>query len=379
MQRLARDVQRQVFRVDQPAQESKVLGQQLAAIALHQDSLGAQVDPVLEPGEAITLQVGGRAIKDGPELDGRVNRQVQVPERSLLGMVRQVLIEPRVLLFGDLVPGLDPDGLLIVDHLARAEANRVGDEAGIAPDDVLDAAGRGEILGVFLEVQDDLGAAGQGAVGRRDREAAGSLRLPLPARLFAIAPRSNLDPVGDHERRVEPDAELADERQVGLGSRLAGKGLEELARPAVRDRPQVRHQLIVRHAHAIVPDDQPPLRLIGLDHNLERSRLALGFVRERDITHLVERVGRVRDQLADRDLPALVERVREEMQKLLDLCLEGELLPWSLGCGCHHRAPERKSSRAGIVRLIGESRDSLIIATCVPAGSQVANALFSSI
>src|SRR3954452_23216752 len=116
-------------------------------------------------------------------------------------MVRQVLIEPRVLLLGDLVPGLDPDGLLVVDHLARAEADRVGDEAGIAPDNVLDAAGRGEILGVFLEVQDDLGAAGQGAIGRRAREAAGSLRLPLPARLVTIAPRSYLNPVGDHERR----------------------------------------------------------------------------------------------------------------------------------------------------------------------------------
>ena len=135
---LARDVQRQVFRVDQAAEEPEVFGQQVAAVALDQDPLGAEVHAVLEPGEAEPLEVRGRAVEDRAELDRRVGRQVEVPERRLLGVVRQVLVEPGVLLLGHLALGLDPDRLLVVEDLARAEADRVGDEAGIAPDDLLD-------------------------------------------------------------------------------------------------------------------------------------------------------------------------------------------------------------------------------------------------
>ena len=50
--------------------------------------------------------------------------------------------------------------------------------------------------------------------------------------------------------------------------------------------------------------------------------LALGFVGQRDVPHLVERIGRVGDQLAERDLPALIERVRQKVENLLDLGLK---------------------------------------------------------
>ena len=176
---------------------------------------------------------------------------------------------------------------------------------------------------------------GQGGLGGRDREAPGPFRLPLPAELLLVTPRPDLDPLGDHEGRVEPDAELADEREVGLGARVAAQRLEELARAAVRDRSQVRDQLVVRHAEARVADDQPPRGFIGLDHDLQRARVAPGFVGQRHVAHLVERVGGVGDQLADRDLAALVERVRQQVKELLDLGLEREFLP--IGRGCHRR------------------------------------------
>src|SRR5208283_829203 len=64
------------------------------------------------------LHVRGRRVEHGVELDGRVDRQVQVPERRLFGVVRQVLVKPGVLLLGHLVLGLDPDGFLIVEDLA---------------------------------------------------------------------------------------------------------------------------------------------------------------------------------------------------------------------------------------------------------------------
>ena len=64
------------------------------------------------------------------------------------------------------------------------------------------------------------------------------------------------------------------------------------------------------------------------------------FVGQRDVPHLVERVGRVRDQLADRDLPALIERMRQKVQKLLDLGLKRVFLAIGLG---RHRACLLKS------------------------------------
>ena len=56
-----------------------------------------------------------------------------------------------------------------------------------------------------------------------------------------------------------------------------------------------------------------------------------------DITHLVERIGCVGNQLANRDLTALVEGVREEMEKLLDLGLKREFLSFCCSCHCDRR------------------------------------------
>ena len=63
-----------------------------------------------------------------------------------------------------------------------------------------------------------------------------------------------------------------------------------------------------------------------LDPDLQRLGVALRLVRQGDVTHLVECVGRVRDQLAERDLAALVERMREQVEQLFDLGLKGKLL-----------------------------------------------------
>ena len=193
-------------------------------------------------------------------------------------------------------------------------------------------------------MENDLGPAGQGVFHWRDREATGSVGFPQPARLPAIATRAHLDPVGDHERRIEPDSELPDQREVGLFPGIARKGFEKLARPAVGNGSQVSHQLIVGHADAVIPDDQLALRLSRVDHDLERARFAVGLLGERDVAHLVERIRCVGNQLADRDLAALVKGMRKEVEKLLDLGLECEVLCFS--CGCHRRhSQSRRSAR----------------------------------
>ncbi len=162
LERLARDVQRQVLGIDQAAEESQVLRHQLAALGLDEHPLGAEAQTVLEPCESHALEVGRRAIHDRAELDRRIGRQVEMPERRLIGMVGQVLIESRVLLLGNLALGLDPDRLLVVEDLAPfSQPDRMRHEAGEPPDDVLDPPFGREILGILLEMEDHLGATRQ--------------------------------------------------------------------------------------------------------------------------------------------------------------------------------------------------------------------------
>jgi len=48
--------------------------------------------------------------------------------------------------------------------------------------------------------------------------------------------------------------------------------------PLCADRPQVRHQLVVGHPHAVVAEDQPALVRLALDGDLQRPGVAVGFV-----------------------------------------------------------------------------------------------------
>ena len=70
LQRLTRDIQRQVGRIDHAVQEPQVLGEQFPAIVLHQHPLGTQRQPVLQVAKPQQLKVAGRAVENRMELDG---------------------------------------------------------------------------------------------------------------------------------------------------------------------------------------------------------------------------------------------------------------------------------------------------------------------
>src|SRR5690606_35077662 len=82
--------------------------------------------------------------------------------------------------------------------------------------------------------------------------AAGAIRLPAPGSFFRKAVRNDDDLFGKHEGRIEADAELADERQVGL--LITREAREIIERTAVSDRAEVVNQLLPGHADAIVGD-----------------------------------------------------------------------------------------------------------------------------
>ncbi len=296
LKRFARNIQGQVLGIDQPSEEAQVLGHQLTALALHQHALGAKIQTVLEPRKAQALEVARRAVDHGTELHRRIHCQMKMPERLFLDVVGQVLVKPQVLLFGHLVLGLNPDRLLVVDNLSvGTQADRIGDEARIALDDILDPPIPGEIVSVLLEVQDHFSATRQFALDGLDRKRSGPFRFPFPACHFGVAARANLHPIGDHERRIETHAELADQGQVGLvlGLRIGGERLEKIARAAVRNGSQVRHQLIAGHADARVANRQPMFRFAALDHDFERAAISLAFIGQGDVAHLVECISRI--------------------------------------------------------------------------------------
>ena len=90
-------------------------------------------------------------------------------------------------------------------------------ERRILVNDVLEPRRFGELFHLGLEVQNDLRPARHIAFDRCDREASRTVGLPTPAGLFLVAPRDDDDLFGEHERRIEADTELTNQRQISLG------------------------------------------------------------------------------------------------------------------------------------------------------------------
>ncbi len=301
----------------------------------------------------------------GAALDARVD----VGERRL-PVVRDVLVELVVLLGrdvglpprpqrGGLVDRLvlvgDPVFLLVrVPHLA-AHQDRQRDVVGILADDRRQAAACQQVVLVRPQVQRDLGAA-FGTLDALDRVVTLPGRLPADALACrqAGAARQQRHPVGDDERRVETDAELADQPRV---LRLvAGQRREELARARLGDRPDVRDHLVARHPDAVVADGNRARRaVVGDGDRKVRVVLVVRRVVERLEAQLVRRVGRIGDELAQEDLGMAVQRMDHQLQQLLHLGLEAVGLR-SVGGGC-----------GGRVVVHGEVREVMFVARAIRA------------
>ena len=241
-------------------------------------------------------------------------------------------VEPLVVVVRELAARPDPQRLRLVGGLPiegrlalLAHQHREGDVVGIAAHQRAQPPTVSEFFGVVLQVQHDMRAA-LGELRRRHRELAVGLRGPAHARRSRLArlAREHLDLLGDDERRIEADTELADQLRVFL--LIPGEPLEELAGAGLGDRAQVGDRLLARHADAVVADGERALGRVVVHPDLE-VRLARHQVglREREETQLVVGVRGVRDELAQEDLAVAVERVDHELQELTHLGLEAVL------------------------------------------------------
>src|SRR5208283_5379339 len=223
-----------------------------------------------------------------------------------------------------------PKGLDRVDALA-VQVDRERHERAVPLEDLADAPVLAELRALVLEVDGHLAAPAL-AGGFLDGVTSPAVAGPEEA-LLQRPPRVRVHPdgLGHHERRIEPDAELADETG-GLLVALA-EGPQERLGARVRDRPQVLHQLGLRHPDPEVLDREGLGLVVGRDVDLELELVVVDvLLGEPEVAQLLERVGRVAYQLAHEDLLLCVKRVDDDIEQLLDLGLELE----GLWCGVGH-------------------------------------------
>ena len=177
-------------------------------------------------------------------------------------------------------------------------------------------------MGIVLEMENDIGATGR-FVGLFDGVLALAIRDPADA-IGGSAGRAGLHGhrVGDHERGIEADAELADQPRrvrVVLGLHRIHKRLGARLRHRAE---QVDH-LLAAHADAVVRNGQR-LRL-GVRRDFDFP-IFIAFERlivvERIELHLVDGIRGVRDQLAQENLAVRIERMGNQVQQLLQFGLE---------------------------------------------------------
>jgi hypothetical protein len=127
------------------------------------------------------------------------------------------------------------------------------------------------------------------------------------------AARRERDALGDDERGVEADAELADEMRVLCPIRC--QALKELACTRLCDRADVLDHFLPRHAHAVIGDGDRARGLVVADADLQFGVLfEQRRVGERLESQLVARIRGVRDQLAQEDLLVSVEGMHHQVQ-----------------------------------------------------------------
>ena len=176
------------------------------------------------------------------------------------------------------------------------------------------------LVGVLLEREDNVGAV-LSALCLGDGVALNAVGFPRPCLVAAESAGDDAHLGGNHEAGVEADAELADDVDV-VALLLGVVGLERLG-IGVCDGAKVLVELVLRHADAVVGDGDGASILVEADVNgqLILGKLHVGIRQALEIK-LVDRIGRIRDELAKEDLAIGVDRVDHEVEQFLALCFE---------------------------------------------------------
>ena len=340
---LARDVERQVRRIDDQANETQPAGQEIAILG-DQDTSDIKAGTPLAGGiEEIERARAGDECEDRIFLaafDMPVQRQ-----RGGVELPGEATEEFGIFLRRDGSFGLGPEREAVGQPTrfgARriAKFDRDGDAARMVRDGAFEAPRLQKFTGDLREVENDPRAARRRLLQRQggDRIGALSIGRPGPGLLLAGASRLDIDAVGDHESRIEADAELADELGcIGAGSPLASlfclafpdraAGLqlfEKGARAGTGDRAQRMHEIVGIHTDAVVEDRKGPCVLV--DRKADREGGAIGGKRrigQRFVAELFAGIRGIGDQFAQENVSFRVDRMHHQAQQARHVCLKG--------------------------------------------------------
>lgn len=205
----ARDVEREVFAVNDAFDEAEVFGEEVARFFLDEDFARVEFDFAFGAAVHHAAFASGGDEEDGVNVYGCFGGEVDV-HHGCFEVVGELAVEFFVLLVGDVARWLPPDGGLLVDAFF-AGVDGEGDVVGVAFDDLFDFPDVGEFVGVFFECEDDGGAAFV-AFGGADEEGVVAVRDPLGGLgTSAVGAGDDGDFFGDDEGGVEADAELSDD------------------------------------------------------------------------------------------------------------------------------------------------------------------------
>ena len=185
--------------------------------------------------------------------------------------------------------------------------------------------------------------------GGRDFKSAAARRRPGPDFVRAGAAAGDDDALGDHERGVKSDAELADQAGAVLG---LGQARQKGLGAGTRDGAEIVDQLLPVHADAAVDDAERIGFLVR--HDADSGRVAVADQiggRDRLVAQLVAGVRRVRDQFAQENVGLRIDRMHHQVQQFGDLGLE-----W-LGFGCGISMGGHNRSRFAVGCKVAEKSD----------------------
>ena len=179
-------------------------------------------------------------------------------------------------------------------------------------------------------------AACRGLVERQRGDRVGALAVgrPGPGFLPASPPRLDIDPIGDHESRIEADAELADQlRRLGARPAFARvfhvacvgglQFFEKGAGAGTRDRAECKHEIVGIHADAVVGDRQRLGVLVERENDREGGTVGSECrVAERLVAELFAGVRGVGDEFAQENIAFRVNRMHHQAQKARYIGLE---------------------------------------------------------
>ena len=353
LEHLTGDVEAQILRIDQTLHKAETVGQQVRALLHNQHAGGIELEPFFILATVVVIRRAGRDEQQCVIGRCALGAAVDHPHRVLI-IKEFVLIEIVVILIGDLGFALLPNRhhavkrlvhriLFILGLVLRAalldagcrhiHPNRVADIVGVFFHDARNPMRLEELVIallalVLLDDQRNLGAM-PFLLTFLDRVAIRAVRLPAE-RLFRTKRLAHHGDTGcDHKRRIKPDAELPDYVDLIVFLVL----LLERQRTTLGNGAEIALQLLSGHSAAVVGDLQGAGILVH--HKVDRkirAGEASCTIRQRMVIELVDRVGRVGDQLAQEDFPMGVDRVDHQVEqafgfRLKLLCLHKTIHP----------------------------------------------------